>query len=286
MAQKFIIDCRGIKLNLSARTHIMAILNVTPDSFSDGGQFFEPQKAIEHARQLERDGADIIDIGAESTRPGSDAVSVDAELKRLIPVVEGLLNNIKIPISIDTCKAHVAEEMLKRGVHLINDISGLQFDANMKHVVARYQVPVVIMHIKGTPKNMQLNPHYDNLLSEIYHYLQNSLQQGVAAGISRDKIIIDPGIGFGKRLADNYELIRRLKEFNTLSSPILIGPSRKSFIGNVLNVNVDERLEGTAAAVALGIANGAHIVRVHDVKEMKRVCIVSDLIVGKTSLEE
>ncbi len=279
------LNCRGKILELSKRTHLMGILNVTPDSFSDGGHFFNTESAIEHAIQMEREGADIIDIGAESTRPGSDMVPLNEELNRLKPVVAGLLEKLTIPISVDTYKARVAEEMLKQGVHLINDISGLRFDAEMPHVLAEYDAPVVVMHIKGTPKDMQKHPHYDNVLKEIYTYLKNSVNLATHAGIKKEQVVIDPGIGFGKRLQDNYEIIRNLRKFAPIGCPILLGPSRKSFIGKVLNLNVDQRLEGTAAAVAIGIFNGAHIVRIHDVKEMARVCQIADLISGKTPID-
>lgn len=281
----FKIRCGTKILDITSRTHIMGILNVTPDSFSDGGQFFQPDRAIEHGVRMAEEGADIIDIGAESTRPGADPVSVDDELNRIIPVLEGILQRIDVPISIDTYKSEVAETALKAGAHIINDISALRFDHRMKEVVARFQAPVIIMHIKGKPKNMQQNPHYDDLIGEVYHYLDDSIKLACEAGIDRNNIIIDPGIGFGKRLQDNFEILRRLSEFNGLDCPILIGPSRKSFIGKVLDAPPDQRLEGTIAAVAIGIQNGAHIVRVHDVKEISRACRMIDLIIGKTGIE-
>jgi dihydropteroate synthase len=282
--EKFQIQCGSKKLDLSSRTHIMGILNVTPDSFSDGGKYLAPELAIERGVQMAEDGADIIDIGAESTRPGAEPISYEEELQRIIPVLEGLLKQIDVPISIDTYKSSVAEAVLQIGAKIINDISGLRFDPRMKEVVAKYQAPVVIMHIKGEPLNMQRNPHYDNLIREIYDYLYDSIELAVKAGIKQEKIIVDPGIGFGKRLFDNYEILRRLEEFKVLGCPILIGPSRKSFIGKVLNLPSDQRLEGTIAAIAIGIQNGAHIVRVHDVKEISRACRIVDLLVGKTSL--
>ncbi len=274
-------ECRDIQLPVKNKTLIMGIVNVTPDSFSDGGLHLAPEQAIDHALQLEAEGADILDIGAESSRPGSDPVTADEELHRLIPVVEEIIRRVSIPISIDTYKALVAEQMLERGVHIINDISGLHFDPDMKHVVAKYQAGVVLMHIKGTPKNMQQNPCYDDVMSEIAGYLQESIDNAIQAGLSRAHLVVDPGIGFGKRLQDNYDILRRLNELSALRCPILIGPSRKSFIGNVLELPPDKRLEGTAAAVAIGIANGAHIVRVHDVQAMVRVCRIADHIIGK-----
>jgi len=283
-SSRFILRCSNKMLELSTRTHIMGILNVTPDSFSDGGEFYQPEQAIERGVQMVAEGADIIDIGAESTRPGAEPVSAEEELRRLIPVLEGLLKKVAVPISVDTYKSTVAETALNAGAHIINDISGLRFDPQLKEVIARYQVPVTIMHIKGEPRNMQQNPHYDDLIGEIYGYLAESIRLAEIAGISRKNIIVDPGIGFGKRLPDNYEILRRLSEFQNLGCPILIGPSRKSFIGTVLDLPPDERLEGTIAAVAIAIQNGAHIVRVHDVKEISRACRITDLLVGKTSL--
>ncbi len=281
---QFRIELKESILELSHRTHIMGILNVTPDSFSDGGDFFDPEKAIARGIQMMEQGADIIDIGAESTRPGAEALPEAQEIDRLLPVLEGLVNEVDVPISVDTYKSGVAEAALKSGAHLINDISGLRFDPKLKTVAAKYNVPVVLMHIKGEPKNMQQNPTYADLMGEIFQYLAESILLAEKAGIDSDKIIIDPGIGFGKRLHDNYEILRRLSELKDLGCPILVGPSRKSFIGNVLNLPPEERLEGTAAAVSMAIQNGAHIVRVHDVKEMARVCRIADLIAGKAIL--
>ena len=276
----FKLKLKNKTLYLSSRTHIMGILNVTPDSFSDGGKFLNAELAVEQGIKMVDQGVDIIDIGAESTRPGANPVSEEEELSRLIPVIEELKIATDIPISVDTYKSNVAEEAIKKGADVINDISGLRFDAEMKNVLAKYNTPVVIMHIKGEPKNMQVNPHYDDLMNEIYNYMAESIELAKQAGL-KNSIIIDPGIGFGKRPGDNYEILRRLSEFQGLGCPVLIGPSRKSFIGNVLDLPPDQRIEGTAAAVAIGIQNGAHIVRVHDVKEMKRVCLIADRLVGK-----
>lgn len=273
------LQCGNKTFDLSSRTHIMGILNVTPDSFSDGGKFDDPKKAIERGLQMAEEGADIIDIGAESTRPGAEPLPAEDELNRIIPVLEGLRHRIDTPISIDTYKSTVAEAALKAGAHLINDISGLRFDPRMKEIVAQYRIPVVMMHIKGEPRNMQQNPHYDDVIGEIHDYFAEGIRSAAAAGIDRNKIIIYPGIGFGKRLQDNYEIIRRLSEFQDLGCPILIGPSRKSFIGSVLSLPPDQRLEGTLAAVAIGIQNGAHLVRVHDVKEVRRTCRIADILV-------
>jgi len=216
--QKFRLQCGNKKLDLSSRTHIMGILNVTPDSFSDGGEFYQPEQAIERGIQMAEEGADIIDIGAESTRPGAEPISTEEELQRLVPVLEGLLKKVAVPISIDTYKSSVAETALKAGAHIMNDISGLRFDLQMKDVVAKYRVPVVIMHIKGEPRNMQQNPYYDDLIGEIYGYFDESIRIAEGAGIKRENIIVDPGISFGKRLMDNYEILRRLNEFQGLAA--------------------------------------------------------------------
>ena len=275
---KYRLKCKNKVFDLSARTRIMGILNITPDSFSDGGKFLDKDQAVKHAIQMQKDGADIIDIGAESTRPGADPVPKQEELDRLIPIIEFLKKEVDIPVSVDTYKSDVAEEALKNGANIINDISGLRFDPEMKNVLAKYNVPVILMHIKGEPKNMQTNPEYENLMDEIYEYLADSINLAETAGIKKENIVVDPGIGFGKRLMDNYEIIKRLSEFNSLGCPVLIGPSRKSFIGKVLDLPPQQRLEGTAAAITVAIQNGAHIIRVHDVKEMARVCRIGDLL--------
>lgn len=265
--------------DFSQKTYIMGILNVTPDSFSDGGQFFDKSSAVKRALQMVKEGADIIDIGGESTRPGSDPVPLEEELKRTIPLIEVLIKESNVPISIDTYKSDVAKRALDAGASMVNDISGLRFDPLMKSVVAQYKVPVVIMHIKGKPKDMQKDTVYKDLLLEIITYLKNSIDMAIKAGISEDKIIIDPGIGFGKTFEHNLEIIHNLQGFTVLEKPILIGPSRKAFIGKILgDAPPGERLEGTAAAVAISIMNGANIIRVHDVKEMARVAKMSDAI--------
>jgi len=257
----------------------MGILNVTPDSFSDGGLYFDKGRAIQHALRMEYEGADIIDIGGESTRPGSEAIPVQEEIRRVVPVIESLARKVKVPISIDTYKSAVAEAAISAGASMVNDISGLRFDPKMPEVVAKNKVPVVIMHIKGTPKDMQKNPTYKALIPEIMDYLREGIAIARRAGIPDDKIIIDPGIGFGKTVEHNLEIIRRLHEFTGFEKPILLGPSRKSFIGKILDdLPVMERLEGTAAAVAIGIFNGANIVRVHDVKAIVRVARIAEAI--------
>jgi len=235
---------------------------------------------------MAEEGADIIDVGGESTRPGSDPISPEEEMDRVMPVLEVLVRETSVPLSIDTYKSQVAEEALKLGVAIVNDISGLRFDPRMAEVAAQYSAAVVIMHIKGTPKNMQQNPHYDDLMGEILQYLDAGIRKAQEVGIPRNKLVVDPGIGFGKRLRDNYVILRRLRELRVLGVPVLIGPSRKSFIGKVLNLPPQERLEGTAAAVTVGILNGADIVRVHDVKAMSRVVKIADCLAAKIEPSE
>lgn len=266
----------SVRYGLSTRTHLMGILNVTPDSFSDGGKFFNAEKAVDHALAMADEGADFIDVGGESTRPGSEPLPLDEEFRRVVPVIEKLSKKISLPISIDTYKSTVADAALNAGAVLVNDISGLTFDDAMIETIARHHASVVIMHIKGTPRTMQQNPHYEDVVSEVAKFLVTQAQKAQAAGIAQ--IIVDPGIGFGKKLEHNLQLIRNLHEIANLGFPLLVGPSRKSFIGAILDLPANERLEGTAAAVTACILNGAHIVRVHDMKEMKRVAKVSDAL--------
>ena len=259
-------------------TLIMGILNVTPDSFSDGGKYIHLSKALSQAQSMEKNGADIIDIGGESTRPGAVPVSLEDEINRTIPVIEAIRKNSNISISIDTYKSEVAEKALLAGADIINDISGLTFDSRMIEIVKKFDVPVVLMHIKGTPRNMQTNPTYIDVIKELMIFFSFQIQKALDFGIKKKQIIIDPGIGFGKQLNDNFILIQRLKEFSELGFPILIGPSRKSFIGLTLDVPSEDRLEGTLASVSASILNGASIVRVHDVKEVKRAVVITDKI--------
>lgn len=270
---------RDFCFDFSSRTYIMGILNVTPDSFSDGGKFLNADDAVAQALRMQEEGADIIDIGGESTRPGAEKVSMDDEIKRVVPVIEALTKKLRIPVSIDTYKSQVAEAAILAGASVINDISGLRFDPDMAKTAAAHDLPVIIMHIKGTPENMQKNPEYTALIPEIRDYLFEGIEIAKRAGVREDMIIVDPGIGFGKTVEDNLEIIRRLDEFSTLGKPVLLGHSRKSFIGKLLgDLPADERVEGTAAVTAIGIYNGANIVRVHDVKEMKRVAVIADSI--------
>ncbi|MDP3778640.1 MAG: dihydropteroate synthase [bacterium] len=264
----------GSKELVCDSTKIMGILNVTPDSFSDGGMFRSVDAAVAYAEQMALDGADIIDIGGESTRPGSEPICLEEELRRVVPVVEELVKRISVPISIDTTKPEVAEECLRLGATMINDVSGLG-DADMRKVAAKYNVPVVIMHMQGTPLTMQANPHYKNVINEIIEHL--ALRAAIARREGIEQIIIDPGIGFGKGLDDNLQIIHNLSRFQA-SYPIMVGPSRKGFIGTITQRRVEERLYGTIAAVTACVLNGAHIVRVHDVKECKDAVLVADAI--------
>ena len=261
-------------------TLIMGILNVTPDSFSDGGMYYDATQAIEFALQMAEEGADIIDVGGESTRPGAKTVELQKECDRILPVIEGIRTKSDILISIDTYKSEVARQSIATGAGMVNDISGMTFDPNMVDIIKESGLPVVIMHIKGTPKNMQKNPYYEDLMQELTEYFEERKKFARAKGILDQQIILDPGIGFGKRLQDNFQLLRELKKIVDMGFPVLIGPSRKSFIGLTLDLPVDQRLEGTAAAVTTGILKVARIVRVHDVKAMKRVALITDAIRG------
>jgi len=268
----------SFELDLNKRTHLMGILNRTPNSFSDGGLFMDESSAVTHALKMAEEGADIIDIGGESTRPGALDVSIKEEIERTVPVIKKLAGKLRIPISIDTSKAEVAEEALKNGAGIVNDITGLKKDPRIAKLAADFNVPVVIMHIKGSPRTMQLNPVYDDLIAEITESLEESIKIAKRAGVDEDKIIIDPGIGFGKTVEHNLQIINKLDKFKKLGKPILIGVSRKSFIGKVLNLDVGKRLIGTACACALAIANGADIIRVHDICQMREVSRMADAV--------
>jgi dihydropteroate synthase len=265
-------------LDLSTRTLIMGILNVTPDSFSDGGLFLNAQEAVLHGIRMVEEGADILDVGGESTRPGSEPVSLEEESRRVLPVIEGLAKRVKVPLSIDTTKSQVAERALEAGAALVNDTSGLQDDPRISTVAAKNGAALVLMHRKGQPKVMQKDPRYDDLIGEIASFLKASARKAKEAGVGEDQIIIDPGLGFGKTLEHNVYILNHLEELSSLGMPVLVGPSRKSFIGKILDLPVEGRLEGTAAAVAAAVLKGAAVVRVHDVKEMVRVVRVADAI--------
>lgn len=277
---EFVLKTSRREIALGERTLVMGILNVTPDSFSDGGIFYSPDKAIEHGRRMAEEGADIIDIGGESTRPGSASVPAHVELKRVIPVIEGLTKKIKIPVSIDTKKAKVAGQAVDAGAEIVNDVSALNGDRKMAQTVADKRAALVLMHMRGKPAGMQKgNLEYNDLMGEIAEYLKKSCDKAIKAGVKKNSIVIDPGIGFGKTLQDNYRIINNLSGLKALGLPVLIGTSRKSFIGNVTGDEPRERLEGTAATVAAAIMNGCNIVRVHDVAAMKKVAAITDAIV-------
>ncbi|SDG75528.1 dihydropteroate synthase [Desulfosporosinus hippei] len=266
------INCRGKELILGGRTLVMGILNVTPDSFSDGGKFNNLEDAVTKAESMIEDGADILDIGGESTRPNYSGISAEEEWMRLEPVLKMLLERVSVPISVDTYKASVAAKALEAGAHMINDVWGLQKDPAMAKVVGDFQVPVVVMH-------NQAGTAYHHLIGDIFAFLQKSIELAESYGLERDQIIVDPGIGFGKTTDQNLEVMARLAEFKTLGRPVLLGTSRKSMIGNTLNLPVNERLEGTLATSVLGIVSGVDIIRVHDVKANKRAMQMADAIV-------
>lgn len=270
--QKWELSRRTLSLE---RPQIMGILNVTPDSFSDGGRFFSVERAVERAREMEREGADIIDIGGESTRPNAPAVSLQEELDRVLPVIEGLKGNIAVPISIDTYKAGVAKAACAAGAEIVNDVTGLMFDPEMAAVVAESGAGVVVMHTRGMPDTMQKDTNYDDLIADVKEYLTASIELARRAGVAGGRIVVDPGLGFGKSVQGNLELIKRLEEFLPLGCPILVGPSRKSFIGAVTGRDGGERIFGTAAAVVMSIAHGAAIIRVHDVAAMRDVAVMT-----------
>jgi dihydropteroate synthase len=276
----------GHDMELGRRTYIMGVVNVTPDSFSDGGKFFEPDAAVAQGQKLAAEGADILDIGGESTRPLSEPVSADEEIERVIPVIEKLANHLTIPISIDTMKSQVARRAIEAGASMINDVSALRFDPAMGSVASEFDTPVILMHMRGSPKTMQDLPVYHNLIADILDFLKDAIARAQKQGISRSKLIVDPGIGFGKTVSHNLLLIRHLQAFAALEAPILIGPSRKTFIRKLLkdkkcdDIPADLPLveTGTQAAVAAAVLGGAHIVRVHDVANTRATIRIIDAI--------
>jgi dihydropteroate synthase len=280
----FRLRLRKCSLVLGERTLIMGVLNVTPDSFSDGGKFFTLKKAVDAALAMQRAGADILDIGAESTRPGSRGITAAEELARLLPVLQELRGRLKIPISVDTRKSTVAEIAIGSGAEILNDISGLRHDPRLAQVASRRKVPLILMHMRGTPRTMQKQPFAKNVLRDVITGLRHSLAVALHAGVAKSQIILDPGIGFGKSYAQNYELLAKLPGLAKLGYPLLVGTSRKGFLGATLArkdkpAPPEERLWGTAATVTASIVFGAHIVRVHDVAEMERVARVADALV-------
>ncbi len=269
--EEVVLNCGGKPLRLGKKPRIMGIINVTPDSFSDGGVNYRLEDAVARAHEMVEDGVDIIDVGGESSRPGSDPVEAREEMVRVVPVISRLARELTIPISVDTTKSEVARAALDAGAGMINDISGLHWDLKLAEVAARYEVPVVIMHTRGKPKTMQQDLRYQSLFSEILRYLKEGIEVARAAEISSHQIVVDPGIGFGKSVEQNLMIMNHLYEFSALGKPILLGASRKSFVGKTLDVDVDQRLEGTLATTLFGALRGADIIRVHDVKENRRV---------------
>ena len=269
----------GRKLSLD-RTLIMGVLNVTPDSFSDGGLFLRPDDALRRAEEMASEGADLIDIGGESSRPGAEPVPLEEELRRVLPVVREVARRLPLPISVDTYKAEVARKALEEGASIVNDISALRFDPKMAEVVADHRAPVVLMHMKGTPRDMQRNPYYEDVVGEVEAFLKERREAAVRAGIPEGNIILDPGIGFGKRVEDNLQLLKHLDRLVALGNPVLVGTSRKSFIGAVLDLPVEERLEGTLATLVLAVAKGAKLLRVHDVRPAVRAVRMAEAILG------
>ncbi|MDD5415245.1 MAG: dihydropteroate synthase, partial [Smithellaceae bacterium] len=277
---RYILKTARREIVLGERTLIMGVLNVTPDSFSDGNLYLDRQKAVERGLQMADEGADMIDIGGESTRPGSQSVATRREIARVVPVVESLAGKLSIPISVDTTKSTVARKTLAAGAEIINDISALSDDNKMTSVVREASAALILMHRRGKPENMQTgNLVYDDLMGEIIAYLRKALQKAVTAGIGRNQMVADPGIGFGKTYEDNCKIINKLEELKVLGLPVLAGTSRKAFIGKITGGEPVQRMEGTAATVAAAIMNGCHIVRVHDVAAMKKVAAMTDAIV-------
>ena len=281
--KKFRLKLPSVTLRLGERTLVMGVLNVTPDSFSDGGKFHQPELAVEHALAMERAGADILDIGGESTRPGSEETPASEELNRILPVLEGLRNRLKIPVSVDTRRSTVAELAIRAGAQIINDVSGLRSDPGIAEVAARRRVPLVLMHMRGDPRTMQKGPFAREVMKDVMQGLHKSVAIARKAGVAKSQIILDPGIGFGKSYAQNFELIQQLPQLAKLDYPLLLGTSRKGFLGATLARDgkpapSEERLWGTAATVTASILNGAHIVRVHDVAEMVQVARVADCL--------
>lgn len=276
----FTIRCGQENLELGGRSLLMGAINVTPDSFSDGGQFFDAERAIEQGERLAAEGADLIDVGGESTRPFSESIPPEEELRRVIPVIRELARRTRAPVSIDTCKAEVARAALDAGASLINDISSLGFDPEMRRLAASSGAPLILMHMQGTPRTMQVKPRYDSLLSEVVRFLEERIQLACEAGVSRDQIIVDPGIGFGKSVTHNLLLIKHLDALALLGRPVLLGTSRKSFIGSVLDRPVTDREAGTWATVCASVLNGAHILRVHEVAVCRQVVDMVDAILN------
>ena len=269
---------RGGAFDLSPRTHVIGILNVTPDSFSDGGRFSDPDSALRRAEKMIGEGADMIDVGGESTRPFSEPVDEATEMKRVVPVIAAITKRFDTPVSVDTYKASVAAAAIDAGARVINDVSALRFDEKMGEVAAKHKTGIILMHMKGAPRRMQENPQYVDVVAEIRVFLSAALKRARSHGIGFEHVMLDPGIGFGKKLEHNLTILRNLSELSDLRRPVLVGPSRKAFIGLLTNRPVDERLSGTLAAVVTSVLNGASAVRVHDVAEAKDAVAVADAV--------
>jgi dihydropteroate synthase len=287
LRRKFRLKLCSQTLVLGERTLIMGVLNVTPDSFSDGGKYDQPEFAIKHALAMEQAGADLLDIGGESTRPGSEETSASEELDRILPVLEGLRGRLKIPVSVDTQRSTIAELAICAGAEIINDVSGLRGDARMAEAAAKHGVPLILMHMRGEPRTMQRGPFARDVVRDVTQGLRESVAQARKAGVAKSQIILDPGIGFGKSYAQNYELIEKLPRLAALGYPLLVGTSRKGFLGATLARNgkfapPEARIWGTAATVTASILGGAHIVRVHDVSEMVQVARVADCVTHRS----
>jgi len=275
-----LLEINGREFDFNKRTYFMGVLNVTPDSFSDGGRYSVAEDALKQALLLEEQGADVIDIGGESTRPGSPSVSIEEELSRVIPALKLISKESKVPISIDSYKPAVIKEALNNGASIINDISGLT-DPQIRQIAVKEQAPVIIMHMQGTPQNMQKEPHYDDVVEEVKDFLKTQAEKVIAEGLDKSKVIIDPGIGFGKTLEHNLQVLRNLSKFKTLGFPLLVGTSRKSFIGALSGAEVDDRLPGTIASNCAAVAAGAEILRVHEVGAIKQAVQVTEAVVKK-----
>ena len=283
--KKFELRLPSRTLALGERTLVMGVLNVTPDSFSDGGLYFDSAAAVARALEMERAGADMIDVGGESTRPGADRISASDEIRRILPVLEKLRGRLKIPISIDTSKAEVAEAATKQGAQIINDVTALRSDPRLAQVAARQKVPIILMHMRGDPRTMQKRPFARDVMRDVSTGLRRAVGIARRAGVPRAQIVLDPGIGFGKSAAQNYELLQKLPELARLGHALLVGTSRKSFLAKVPGAAQDaDRIWGTAATVAASILGGAHIVRVHDVAEMVGVARVTDAVLRPQSV--
>jgi dihydropteroate synthase len=284
--KRFRLQLPSRTLILGERTLVMGVLNITPDSFSDGGSYLDSEAAIARALQIEHDGADILDIGGESTRPGASSIAAEEELRRILPVIQVLRGKLRIPISVDTRRADVAEAALSAGAEILNDVSGLRMDPRLGDVARRAQVPLILMHMRGTPQTMQRGPFARDVIRDVMAGLRDAVTRAKRAGLAKKQLLLDPGIGFGKKYEQNFEILARLPEFARLGCPIVIGTSRKAFLGKALagsgtpSLPADERLLGTASTVTASILGGAHIVRVHDVAEIVRVARIADAILN------